>query len=161
MLSPDKRGIVCDRCGMSVLEKFTYFSFDANEVSVINNSMTFLKSATSTYSIDICERCMEEIKAIIIKCYKPYRIVDNRSCPRGIFCDLSGVHLSGTFTCYYICVSSVMVDIQGNPITTVKDGKYLELWVSANAFLQLKNRALEIQNSKENREWSSQTIKTK
>lgn len=161
MLSTDKRGICCDRCGMSVVEKFTYFSFDAKEVAVTNNSMSFARSAAPAYSFDICQRCMEEIKAIIIKCYKPSRIIDNKSCPQGIFCDLSSVRMFGNFTCYYICISIVVVDINMSPSTKVTDDKYLELWVCTDAFLQLKNRAAEIQNRKENKEWSSQTLQTK
>jgi hypothetical protein len=104
---------------------------------------------------------MEDIKATVIKCYKPSRIIENRSCPRGIFCDFSGVHMNGTFTCYYICVSIVTVDINTSPSTKIVDDKYLELWICANAFTKLKDRAAEIQNNKENKEWSSQTIQTK
>lgn len=157
MLTKDKRGIRCDRCGLDIVEKFSYFSFDIQEANVINNTISL---KPSTVSFDICPRCLEELKAIIIKSYKPYRIVNNRSCPGGIFCDLSGIHMIGTFTCYYICVSSVTVDIKSKPSTQVMDDKYVELWICANTFAQLKNRAEEIQN-KESQEWSSQAIQTK
>ena len=161
MLAADKNGIVCDSCGMNVVEKFTYFSFDAKVATVSNNAISFAHAAAPTYSFDICQRCMEEIKATIIRCYKPSRIVDNRSCPQGLFCDLSGVHMNGNFTCYYICVSIVVVDIHSKPSTTVTDDKYLELWVSDDAFAQLKNKAVAVQNNKGNKEWSSQAIQTK
>lgn len=161
MLTTDKRGIICDRCNMNVVEKFTYYSFDAKEVSVVNNSMSFINSESSAYSFDICQRCMEEMKAIIIKCYKPSRIINNRSCPQGVFCDLSGIHMIGTFTCYYICVSIVIVNIDMNPSANIKDDKYLELWVSTDAFTQLKNRAIEIKTNKDNKTWSAQAIQTK
>ena len=161
MLTSDKRGIICDHCALNVVEKFTYYSFDAKEVIVSNNSMSFSRAIAPAYSFDICQRCMEEIKTIIIKCYKPSRIADNRSCPKGIFCDLSGIHMFGNFTCYYICVSIVVVDVNMSPSTKVIDDKYLELWVCADAFAQLKNLAAEIQNNKENQEWSSQTVQTK
>jgi hypothetical protein len=160
MLTQDKHGINCDRCGMQIVEKFTYYSFDAKEVTVTNNSMSFAHGITPTYSFDICSRCMAELKAIIIKCYKPSRIIDNRSCPNGIFCDLSGILMHGNFTCFYICVSVVAVDINGNPSTQVIDEKYVELWVSNDVFTQLKTKAIEIQNSKD-KEWSSQAIQTR
>jgi hypothetical protein len=67
----------------------------------------------------------------------------------------------GTFICYYICVSSVNVDIKAKPSTQITDDKYVELWVCTSMFIQLKNRAEEIQNSKESQEWSSQAIQTK
>jgi hypothetical protein len=160
MLTQDKRGVYCDRCGMQVIEKFTYYSFDAKEVVVTNNSMSFTQGSTPTHSFDICSRCMEEIKAIIIRCYKPSRIIDNRSCPNGIFCDLTGTIMRGNFTCFYICVSVVVVNINNNPSVQITDEKYVELWICSDAFAQLKNKAIEIQN-KENKEWSSQAIQTK
>ncbi len=160
MLTQDKRGICCDRCGMQVIEKFTYYSFDAKEVTVTNNSMSFARGTTPTYSFDICSRCMEEIKAIIIRCYKPSRIIDNKSCPNGIFCDLSGTLMRGNFVCFYICVSIVVVNINSSPSTQVTDEKYVELWVCNDIFYALKNKAAEIQ-SKDNKQWSSQVIQTK
>jgi hypothetical protein len=100
---------------------------------------------------------MDEIKDAIIKNYKPYRIIDNRSCPSGIFCDLSGQHMNGNFICYHICISIVAVNVSITPSVVVKDDKYLELWVGASAFTELKDRALKIQSNKENKQWSATT----
>jgi hypothetical protein len=163
MLSKDKKGIICDRCAMGVTAKFTYYSFDAQEVNVNNNSMVIAQATnpmTPGWSFDICQRCMEEIKAIIIKCYKPSRIIDNRSCPNGITCDLTGIRMNRDFVCYYIVVSIVNVDLNAKPSTKVVDDKYLELWVCKEAFEQLRSKALEIKNNKENKEWSAQSILT-
>lgn len=166
MLSSDKRGIQCDKCGLTVIEKFTYYSFDAQEAVVTNGTISFAAPAGMShmgpmFSFDICSRCMEEYKAIIKRCYKPSRIIDNRSCPNGIFCDFTGVHMRGSFICYYICVSIVVVDINMKPSTRVTDDKFVELWISAEAFEQLLKRAKEIHANKENKEWSSQSISTK
>jgi hypothetical protein len=48
-----------------------------------------------------------------------------------------------------------------NPSANIKDDKYLELWVSTDAFTQLKNRAIEIKTNKDNKTWSAQAIQTK
>jgi len=159
MLTQDKRGICCDKCAMTVTEKFTYYSLDAKEVTVTNSTMVI--AAAVAYSFDICDRCMEEIKSTIIKCYKPSRIIDNKNCPQGICCDLTGIRMNGIFTCYYVCVSIVNVDVKGQPSAKVVDDKYLELWVCSEAFARLKSRALEVQNSKENQEWSAQAVQPK
>jgi hypothetical protein len=160
MLTKDKRGIICDRCGLTIMERFQYFSFDAKEATVTNNSIAFAQTTDPSHSFDICQRCMDEIKAIIIKCYKPSRIIDNKKCPQGITCDLTGIRMGGTFTCYYICVSSVAVDVNAKPPVNIMDGRYVELWVSKEAFDKLKNQALEVKN-KGSQEWSSQAITAK
>jgi hypothetical protein len=100
---------------------------------------------------------MNEIKNAIIKNYKPYRIINDRSCPGGIFCDLSGQHMSGNFICYYVCISIVAVNVNTTPSVTVKDDKYLELWISTNAFSELNDCATKIQSNKENKQWSATT----
>jgi hypothetical protein len=160
MLTKDKRGIICDWCGLNVIEKFDYFSFDAKEAIVTNNSIVLSKATDPSHSFDICQRCMDEIKDIVIKCYKPSRIIDNKKCPQGITCDLTGIRMNGTFICYYICVSSVSVDINMKPSVNVVDDRYVELWVSKEAFDKLKAKAVEAQN-KGSQEWSSQAITTK
>jgi hypothetical protein len=157
MLTKDKRGILCDRCSLTVLEKFEYFSFDAKEATVTNNSISFSRATDPSHSFDVCQRCMDEIKTIIIKCYKPSRIIDNKKCPQGITCDLTGVRMNGTFICYYVCVASVRVDINAQPSVNVMDDKYVELWISKEAFDKLKSQAAETKN-KGNQEWSSQAI---
>ena len=157
MLLPAKNGLCCDRCGLTVIDRFTYYSFDAQEVSVHSNTMSL---SNPTSSFDICQRCMEELKTIIIKHYKPYRIINNKSCPQGIFCDLTSTRLAGNFTCYYISVSVVVVDVNARPSANVTDDKYLELWVCKDAFDQLKNKAAEIQKNKDNKEWSSKSTLT-
>jgi len=160
MLTKDKRGVCCDRCALTMMERFQYFSFDAKEAVVTNNSIVLSKTAEPSHSFDICQRCMDEIKAIIIKCYKPSRIIDNKTCPKGITCDFTGVKMNGTFICYYICVSSVSVDINMKPSVNIMDDKYVELWISKEAFDKLKSQATEVKN-KGNQEWSSQAITTK
>jgi hypothetical protein len=159
MLTKNRRGVICDRCGLQSDEKFTYYSFDAKEVIVANNSMSFTR--TPIHSFDICSRCIEELKTIIIKCYKPSRIINNTRCPQGITCDLSGVRMNNNFVCYQIIVAIVNVNVNSNPSSNVVDAEYLELWVSVDIFAQLKNRATEIKNNKENQQWSSQAIQTK
>jgi hypothetical protein len=158
MLLSTKNGIRCDKCGLGIAEKFTYYSFDIKEVVVTNNSMSFGRDIT--YSFDICQRCMEEIKATVIKCYKPTRIINNKSCPTGIFCDFTSTHMHNNFICYYICVSIIAVNMNQKPCSTVMDDKYLELWICKEAFEQLRNKTIEIQNNKENQEWSSKSVKT-
>jgi hypothetical protein len=160
MLTKNKRGIICDHCALTITEKFEYFSFDAKEATVTNNSISFSRTTDPSHSFDICQKCMDEIKAIVIKCYKPSRIIDNKKCPQGITCDLTGVRMNGTFTCYYICVSFVSVDINMKPSANVIDDRYVELWVSKEAFDKLKAQAVEAQN-KGSQEWSSQAITTK
>lgn len=156
MLLSTKNGIVCDACGMGVIEKFTYYSFDLQEVIVKNSVVPALQNVTiPIFSFDICQHCMENIKATIIKCYRPTRITPGRQCPQGIFCDLTGRHLSGDFTCYNACVSIVAVDTNLTPAAKVMDPKYLELWISDTAFEQLKARAIELRKNKENQTWSS------
>ena len=159
MLLADKRGIICDHCSMSVIEKFIYFSFDLQELVVRNNIVPALKTtAVPIFSFDICQHCMEDFKAIILKCYKPTRILPNRSCPQGIFCDLTGNHMHGNFTCYCVNVSEVSVNISLTPTATVTDHNYLELWIGSDAFEQLKTRAIDLRKNKEALVWSSSSI---
>lgn len=157
MLSADKRGIICDRCAMNIKEKFTYFSFDIDEISVSNNIMNVKN--TVVLSLDICPKCFDDFKNSVIKNYKPYRIVDNRSCPNGIFCDLSGAHMYGTFTCYHITVSYISVDV--NASVNVIDDEYVELYVSDSVFASLRDKSEEIKKNKDAHIWSSETMQAK
>ena len=154
MLLTNKNGVRCDRCGMSIVEKFVYFSFDMQELTVKNNKLPTLKNtAVPIFSLDICEHCMEDFKATILKCYRPTRILPG-SCPQGIFCDLTGSHLNGNFACYHVNVSEVSVDISLTPTARVTDRDYLELWVSNEAFEQLRARAIDLRKN-EAQTWSS------
>jgi hypothetical protein len=46
------------------------------------------------------------------------------------------------------------------PSVNIMDDKYVELWISKEAFDKLKSQATEVKN-KGNQEWSSQAITTK
>jgi hypothetical protein len=61
-------GIICDLCNTVYTTKFEYFSADITHVEVdANINKIGIKGSTKhAYNLDICQKCMEEIKTKIL-----------------------------------------------------------------------------------------------
>jgi len=108
MQTKDKTGIICDFCALMNREEFLYYSLDFKKVEIFNDSYTgleYILRLPTHLSYDICSICFDEIKINVIN--------NNANIQRGIFCELSGVLLHGTFIYYYCLVSKVDVKLSG------------------------------------------------
>ena len=152
MLRSDKLGVCCDYCGMALLTEFRYYSLDVFLLSITNNILPRLPRPgnTCTFSFDFCAGCLEKIKNAIKTHYKPTPLTQLRELPSGVFCDLTGEHLSGTFELYYTIISDISVKI---PDVITNDDRYLEFNMSSTVFNRIKEKAVQCRTS-EAQKWS-------
>jgi len=156
MLLSNHEGCRCDRCGISVTKVFIYYSLDLQEIHATSNMLPQLNyRATPVFSFDFCQGCMEEIKGLVLKHYKPTPTTPGRVYPKGLFCDLSGTHLLGNFTVYFCNITQIDVALDRTPPMKILDNRHLELWICPAVFEQMKNRAVELHTIPEQTEWSS------
>lgn len=159
MLLSTNDGVVCDYCRISLRLEFTYFSLDIREKKVFTNSIPYFDyKSQPTYSIDMCQTCIEGIKDKILKHYKPFKLSQNRTCPQ-LYCELSGAKMSGTYIFYHMVVSEVSVKISAGtqkPLMNVQD-KIFELFISKTSYDELHDiveRNIKLNKvNKENTEW--------
>jgi len=109
----DKSGIICDRCGKSYHTTFTYYSFDFRELLFKDGYLQQLDPHSKpVLSIDICSSCIDAIKKLVIKNYKPSKKIRNRY-TAGICCDMTGLIIkpTGTQSIYHCMITKADVDI--------------------------------------------------
>jgi hypothetical protein len=107
-------GIFCDYCGDQLKGDFVYYSYDFNEIEIINNLQR--ASQNNALSVDLCERCMELFRQRLL-------LVSKERVSTGIRCDITGENL-GTTKNYYCCrVSKVDVNISNQQYKCVECGK--------------------------------------
>jgi len=181
MLLPTNDGVRCDRCGGTEKQDFTYYSYDFRELKV---RITILPKPNlrqpATFSLDICPKCMNEIGELIKKKYKPFPMTQDRRCPKGIFCDLTGtkisagiiyhcniikidVHTSGMATTCEKCAKPTKTPNQpcscghnsySKSASTNIDEHWLELLLDEQTYEQFKKRAVKLRSS-EASQWSA------
>jgi len=184
MLLTEQDGIRCDRCHKAYKQDFTYYSYDYQEISVMNGMLPqFNYNAQPMFSMDICTSCMDDIATIVKEKHKPTDMKEGRRCPKGIFCDLTGNVMKGTFQFILCVISKVQVQLSGRkPVCnkckqhiekpespcpkrsgteftkladTLVEDRFLELWLSYEAYEQLKERAIELRKNPEASKWST------
>lgn len=184
MLLPTNDGIRCDRCSAIEQRDFTYYSYDFRELTVRNAILPKpnLKQP-ATFSLDICPKCMEEIGELVKTKYKPFPIMPDRRCPKGIHCDLTGTKITKG-TIYHCHIIKIDVHTSGLAIACKKcatpskdtkqpcnkcghqsfsrsantsvDERWLELLLDEATYEQFKQRATKLRSS-EAAEWSAST----
>tara|TARA_R100001244_G_scaffold25113_2_gene25423 strand:- start:80395 stop:80829 length:435 start_codon:yes stop_codon:yes gene_type:complete len=111
MLLGDKKGIICDFCGLTYKEKFSYYPVETVKIKVVN-SMTVGKS-TAKFDKDVCDQCYADLLAEVEK--------NLGTCKRGfIKCDLSKTQRNGTFNYYIMNFHKVTVDVDAEPTSEVE-----------------------------------------
>lgn len=64
MRLPTKDGIICDLCGVSFRNVFTYYSINGSSVKVDEvNKVVFPPVPNNKLDLDICETCYEKLKS--------------------------------------------------------------------------------------------------
>ena len=155
MLRKDKLGITCDHCGIVMLQEFRYYSLDVFLLAVTNNILPTLPKPgdTCTFSFDFCQACIDKVKNAIKTHYKPTQITPMRAMPGGIYCDLTGVQMIGTYDLLYVIASDVSVKI---PDIAVNDNRYIEFNMCSAVFERIKAQAIKLRTS-EAQQWSAAT----
>ena len=111
MKTSDNKGIICDKCGMSIIDEFTYYSFDVRIVRIFNNSKREIDDILTepiNYSKDICEGCGQSIFDTVIK-INAKETKATRQRRNYDFCEITGRHLTGNYIYNYITVDKVSV----------------------------------------------------
>jgi hypothetical protein len=98
----DNDGVICDYCSLEVRNDFTYYSFDFQEIQVIQWRK---QPGDHVFSADLCEECLKAYQERITKAYVA-------PSPNRFSCDISGEVISQPDFKYYSCnVSKVAVSI--------------------------------------------------
>jgi len=183
MLLATHDGVRCDRCGGTERRDFTYYSYDFREL-IIKNSILPKPNLRqpATFSLDICPKCMDEIGELVKKKYKPFPLMPDRRCPKGIYCDLTGTKIVGTGIIYHCHIIKIDVHTSGMATTCEKcatptknpkkpcsscgynsfsqsantniDEQWLELYIDEQSYEHFKKRAIELRSS-EAAQWSA------
>lgn len=117
----DRDGIACDQCGTTYKTDFLYYSFDFRLVPVQENrrpNIQQILNMQSTFSLDICVQCFEEIKQKVVENYSSIMTANVKHRERrqvGVVCELTGVKQTGTFNYYHCNVVRVEVQMSGQP----------------------------------------------
>lgn len=114
-----KQGVYCDFCHILYKEDFDYHSLDVKKITVYNNIRPSLGEMLNTKvvdSFDVCTECMEDLR---------FKVVDNYSklYKSGVFCEVSGEKLSGSYRFFYVVAVDVSVNMSKQPFVCVKCGK--------------------------------------
>ena len=121
MLLPTNDGVRCDRCGSTERQDFTYYSYDFRELIVRETILpkpNFRQAAI--FSMDICTKCMGEIGELVKKKYKPFPIMPDRRCPKGIHCDLTDTKIIRKGIIYHCHIIKISVHTSGMSTTCEK-----------------------------------------
>ena len=174
----ERDGIACDLCGTSYKTDFTYYSFDIRLLNVNNDMRPSLNSIFThdvVFSLDVCEKCMDEMANTIKKKHKAMR--------KGICCDLTGKTMNGTFEYYHCQVTKALIKMTGQPNVCVNcnyqtqdddklcpqcngdeflrpaavqsDDRYVDLDISEEAYKELVDKAINMR--KIAGEWTTTT----
>jgi len=174
----ERDGIACDLCGTSYKTDFTYYSFDIRLLNVNNDMRPPLNSIFThdvVFSLDVCEKCMDEMANTIKKKHKAMR--------KGICCDLTGKTMNGTFEYYHCQVTKALIKMTGQPNVCVNcnyqtqdddklcpqcngdeflrpaavqsDDRYVDLDISEEAYKELVDKAINMR--KIAGEWTTTT----
>jgi hypothetical protein len=184
MLLPDKEGIICDVCTTTYRDDFTYYSYDFRTIKVHQDAMQqiVLKSPPEK-SVDVCSGCHENFKKVILKNYKPSPSDQGRIYKSGIYCDLSGAQMKGSYTFKHCNISEAIVamshkpyicagckkpvkdknkecpNCQGTDFGKIADVKKtdraIELWVCEKAYQALIDKVDKNQSKMENNLWTT------
>jgi len=100
MFLPTKDGIICDFCGISYYNAFTYYSVDGILAKVVNNMRL---SKTTKFSQDMCDSCYKKILDQVMSHVGSHRQAH-------IKCDLSSTYKTGTFDYWILNFDKVVVD---------------------------------------------------
>lgn len=102
MLLSTGDGIRCDRCGLEHRDEFTYYSYDAKELTLQQGKLpTDRRRLKTKHSFDICTSCMAHYAGLIRKFYKYLK--------SGIACDHCGKIQKPTDKIWFIQVTEVKV----------------------------------------------------
>ena len=115
--------IKCDKCSMEMSDEYTYYSFDVYKVDIYNNNKPELSQIIDDQlkvcSKDICTLCADEIFKLVIqnneKEIKSKRIKRNYDA-----CEITGEHMIGNYSYYYIVVDKVKVNVRSRIIDPSK-----------------------------------------
>lgn len=141
----DKSGIQCDRCGSIHCKMFVYYSFDFRKEEVYNNTIPrIVFSSKPIHSMDICEKCFNNICDLVKKHYKTAKI--------GLICDLTGQKMVGTFTYYHVNIIKADVLIPdmmnctkcGSSMKAGEKCKCGNLQFKSNPSMRTDNRHIEL-----------------
>lgn len=181
MLLDKKDGISCDICGAIYTNDFTYYSYDLRKTQVIDNTMNRINyKKHPDLSIDICQPCHTKFTDLIKKYYRPTPCLPDRRYNQGIYCELTGTHMKGTYSFYHVNVTNATVTMSHKPYVCTdcnkaikdenkecpscgglnfaksadvkSDDRYLEFWICEVAFTHLKPKKRQGAG-----EWSSST----
>ncbi len=181
MLLETGDGIRCDLCNLSARHRFTYFSYDIQELQFDKLKLEPIQyNRQPKHSFDLCGMCDEKYRQTVVHNYKAVPR-NSGSYPNGIMCELSGAMLTDKQTIYYAIVTKVTVEVDQNqvicrqckavnPINTkckkCKSNTFdrytqidslprdYEFAIGAEEFSKLKTKISKISNIPENNLWS-------
>lgn len=180
MQTSDRSGIICDYCGITNSQDFTYYSYDFRVTCASGTrrpSLQDILSSNIIASFDICTSCHAQLSQKIIDNYQ--KVMNKR---RAHLCEITGKPFSGTYNYYYCVVAQVDVKLSGQPyicpqcrkqttdrnkpcecgstnfiqpasINTVQ--RYLEFNLCEEAFQQFQQKAQAIQQR--SNQWTTQS----
>lgn len=175
-------GYACDRCWVSHKGDFTYYSANAYLGRAIDNRVPSLGRGDPTFSFDFCEACDEENRTLVVAHYKPTKRNQDGTYPAGIYCDITGKHMTGSFTIIHAVMDKVVVRMSGAYPACTKcgipaadqtaackcgnttyqrrasvdvDKRNYEFTVCEEAYLAWRNRALLLRQNPETTKWSA------
>lgn len=143
MQLPTKDGIACDVCGMSCRHDFTYYSYDFRPVEVHGNvrpSLDQILIQPVTFSLDVCPACFDKHKKITIANYQKVLSPKRRQVV-GVYCDLTGRLLVGSYNYYHLAITKVDVRATQKPAQVRTDERHVELNVTEDMYKQLTENA--------------------
>jgi hypothetical protein len=149
MLLQNKDGIACDTCGRAYRDKFTYYSFESEKITVdAQNRRT--DQCGEDLNIDVCETCYNNAVDKVKKNLAPKPIRNT------VKCDFCITLLRGAFTYHRLLIHKVMADRkqeEKGPASVEK--KFMDFNLDDKCFKELANLATETrQGVKSKGEWS-------
>lgn len=108
-------GIVCDYCGSEDKLDFTYYSYDFEQVDVVNGLAR--PHGRVGLSTDLCSDCMEVFRERV-------RMASRPPTPGLLRCDISGADITGKSFTYYKCpITEAVVVLSNRPYCCSKCNK--------------------------------------
>ena len=126
MLIPNKSGVACDYCTDELVGKFVYYSFNYGRVDV-STSKKYTTKLVEELSCDMCDKCLDELKAYIGKNNKQQSNLK-------LACDCCSTVMSGDFRYYYVKVSKAMVDLSDGKSSVDTDKDIINLVVCKSCY---------------------------
>lgn len=146
MLLNDKSGIICDFCGITYRDQFTYYSVTTILNKVINGMR--VSRAPDKFNTDCCVGCYESMRE---KCMQFIGSFKHKT----VKCDFSDQYLSGTFDYYVLNFDKVDVDKElAEDQQTSVEKQVLDFNLSEAEFLKLKNQVDAINRKYSKEQWS-------